>query len=133
MKRFLIFAAALILLLGYYLFPARALSGFVTHADISWQTGLHRHHRHYNQPEKIQKLLHYIRALRPRGNAATDPEALGGNRCKIVFYYQNGQRQIYYLQADRYLSIDAHPWERVNPQQSAKLYRILEEMTSDLP
>lgn len=133
MKRFLIFMAFLCLLLSFNLFRAKAVTGFVTHADVTWQTENHRHHRHYNSPEKIQKLLYYLRALRPKGNADVDPEVLGGNTCKIVLYYQNGQRQIYYQQADRYLSVDSHPWERILPVQAEKLYPLLEEMPSDLP
>jgi len=132
-KRFLIFTAALCLLLTVYFFRAKAVTGFVTHADVTWQSQQHRHHRHYESPEKIQQLLYYLRSLRPKGNAKIDPETLGGNTCKIVLYYQNGQRQIYYQQADRYLSVDAHPWERIIPEQAAKLYLLLEEMPSDLP
>ncbi len=133
MKRFFIFVSVLILLVGYYLFPAKAVSGFVSHADVTWQTEHHRHHRHYNSPEKIQKIMHYLRTLRPKGKADIDPEVLDGNSCKIVLYYQNGQRQVYYQQADQYLSLNSHPWERVQPVQAKKLYRLLEEMPSDLP
>ena len=133
MKRFLTIAVLICFLLGLNLFRARAVTGFVTHADITWQTPHHRHHRHYNSPEKIQKLLYYLRTLRPKGNAGIDPETRGGNICKIVLYYQNGVRQVYYQQDDRYLSIDAHPWERINPVQAEKLYGLLEEMPSDLP
>ena len=133
MKRLIIFGVFLGLFLVHYLFPAKAATGFVTHADITWQTEHHRHHRHYRSPDKIQKLMHYLRTLRPKGKADTDPEILSGNSCKIVLYYQNGQRQVYYQQADQYLSVDAHPWERILPAQAKKLYDLLEEMPGDLP
>lgn len=132
LKRFLIFTAFLCLLAGF-LFRTKATTGFVTHADITWQTEHHRHHRHYRSPDKIQKLLLYLRTLRPKGNAHIDPEVLNGNTCKIVLYYENGEHQIYYQQADRYLSVDAHPWERISQIQAEKLYGLLEEMPSDLP
>lgn len=132
-KRFLIFAFFVCLVLCLNLFRAKAVTGFVTHADVTWQTESHRHHRHYRSPEKIQKLMLYLRTLRPKGNADVDPETLGGNTCKIVLYYQNGQRQIYYQQADRYLSVDSRPWERIPQIQAEKLYPLLEEMPSDLP
>jgi len=132
-RRLLIFTTAFCLLLAGHFFRAKAVTGFVTHADVTWQTEHHRHHRHYNSPEKIQKLLYYLRTLRPKGTADIDPETLGGNTCKIVLYFQGGKRQVYYQQADRYLSINARPWERIQPIQAAKLYSLLEEMPSDLP
>ena len=131
MKRSLIFIVFLCCVLAPQLFRAKAVSGFVDHADVTWQTNGRRYHRHYTAPEKIQKLMYYLRALRPKGKADLDPEILAGTSCKIVLYYQNGYRQIYYLQADRYLSIDAHPWERVRPEQAEKLYPLLDEMPSD--
>ena len=133
MKRLLIFIIVLCVLLAGHFLRARAVSGFVEYADVNWQTEYGRHHRHYTSPEKIQKLLYYLRTLSPKGTATIDPETLSGNICKIVLYFQGGKRQIYYQKADRYLSIDAHPWERVQPVQAAKLYPLLEQMPSDLP
>ena len=132
-KRLLLITMLVCLLLSVHLLRAKAVSGFVSSADVTWKTGSIQHHRHYKSPEKIQKLLHYIRTLRPKGKADIDPEILGGNACKIILYYQNGQRQIYYQRSDRYLSVDAHPWERIKPEQAEKLYPLLEEMPSDLP
>lgn len=133
MKRLLIFITVLCLLLAGHFFRAKAVSGFVEYADVVWQTEHHRHYRHYTSPEKIQKLLYYLRTLRPKGTTDIDPETLSGSICKIVLHFPGGKRQIYYQQSDRYLSIDARPWERVQPIQAAKLYPLLEQMPSDLP
>ena len=133
MKRFFIFLVSVCFLLSLNFFRAKAVTGFVTHADVTWHTESRRYHRHYTSGEKIQKLLYYIRALQPKGNASFDPEILAGTSCKIILYYQTGQRQIYYLQSDRYLSVDAHPWERVRQEQAEKLYPLLDEMNSDFP
>ena len=87
--------------------------------------------RHYTTQEKIEPVLICLRLLNPRGKADVDPERLIGDTYRIVLYRSDGSRCVYHLQADRYLSRDHRPWERVNEKQAQKFYPLLMKMPSD--
>ena len=87
--------------------------------------------RLYHAPRKMEKVLNYLRLLEDQGTADTDPERLAGDRFEITLYYSDGQQGIYRQRGDRYLSKNAHPWKKVDPDQARLLYPMLQAMPSD--
>ena len=87
--------------------------------------------RHYTQPRKIEPILNYLRMLTYHGRPETDPERLAGNAYEITLYYVNGQTSTYRQRADRYLSKDGQPWEKLRPEQAGLLFPLLESTASD--
>lgn len=88
--------------------------------------------RCYTQPHKMESVLNYLRLLKNRGDADTDPERLLGDRFEITLYYSDGRHRIYRQRANRYLSKDSHPWEKIDPDQAQLLYPMLQSMPSDV-
>lgn len=111
--------------------PNESVPRFVTRIDVICHRENTTTLRHYTTQEKIEPVLICLRLLEPKGKADRDPERLIGDTYRIVLYLSNGGRSIYHLQADRYLSRDHHPWERVNEKQAQKLYPLLMRMASD--
>lgn len=88
--------------------------------------------RCYTQPHKMEPVLNYLRLLKYKGQADTDPERLTGDRFEITLYYSNGQSRIYRQRSNRYLSKNAHAWEKIDPEQARLLYPMLQSMPSDV-
>ncbi len=85
----------------------------------------------YTKPEKMETVLYYLRGLNPRGKADTDPERIMGDRFKITVSLSDGSCQIYRQQADRFLSLDSRPWQRIDPKKGALLRPLLQSMPPD--
>lgn len=84
---------------------------------------------HYSQTGKMETILNYLRLLEYDGLPNHDPELLRGDRCRITLRLAGGDRRIYYLLDDRYVSKDLHPWERMVPPQP--LLSLLESLKAD--
>lgn len=89
--------------------------------------------RRYVQPHKISAVLNYLRLLKSGGSANNDPEQLTGSSYEIVLQDAAGRRSIYRQRANRFLSKNAKPWERVSQEQASRLYYLIQAMPSDLP
>lgn len=88
-------------------------------------------HRNYTSEDKMEAMLLYLRLLKSKGPANTDPEELIGPACKIVVTFSNGQSRIYRLRADRFLSTDSGPWQSVDQTHAQELYKLVMLMSSD--
>lgn len=97
----------------------------VTRVDIDCRHAGIRIFRSYTETEQIEAVLDYLRLQRTLGRAETDPERIRGDSYVIEIHSSNGQRHIYRLRADRYLSKDNHPWQRIDPEYSGGLYALL--------
>lgn len=88
--------------------------------------------RHYTQSQKMEAILNYLRSLEYAGKAEVDPELLAGNAYQITVQLSDGSTQVYYQRADRYLSRNCAPWEKIDPEQATLLAPLLQDMQSDL-
>lgn len=79
----------------------------------------------YTNPSKMETLLFYLRGLNPHGTPNTDPERIAGDHYRISISFTDGTRHIYRQQANRFVSVDAHPWQKVDPQKGAMLPLLL--------
>ena len=103
----------------------------VTCMEIRCTDGHQRLERRYTRPEKLQPFLTYLRLLEYRAKAETDTERLRGSQIEIVVYYAEGARRTYRQQANRYLSRDCHPWEKIDPDQAKFLQPLLQAIPGD--
>lgn len=87
--------------------------------------------RTYTNPQKTTPILQYLRLLKSKGFADTDPELLTGARFEIKLHFANGQINHYRQYSNRFLSRNTRAWERVDSQYVQFLYPILEAMPSD--
>lgn len=87
--------------------------------------------RSYTQPEKLEAMLLYLRLLNPKGRAEVNPEEYSGTVSRITVHLSNGKTRIYRMRSDRYLSVDANPWQTIDPERAMDLYPLLLIMDSD--
>lgn len=83
----------------------------------------------YTEPQKMETILYYLRSLEPQGRPDTDPERIMGEAYRICVEYADGGQSIYRQRANRFLSRDAHPWQKIDPQKAAVLRPLLDSMT----
>jgi len=103
----------------------------VTEVDVTRHKGEEVLRWQYTSQDKMEAILLYLRLL-PRGETAqVDPDQVAGDNYEIALHYSNGDRRMYYQHADRYLSVDYKPWEKIEPQDARKLQRLLALMPSD--
>lgn len=73
----------------------------------------------------MEAVLDYLRLQRSQGRADVDPERILGNAYTIEICLSNGQTHIYRQRADRYLSKDNHPWQKIDPDRGSSFYALL--------
>ena len=100
----------------------------VTKISVTDQTGLTRH---YTQPQHMETILYYLRSLDALGKPNTDPERISGEHYHIRLEYADGQTSIYRQRANRFLSRDSHPWQKIPSQRASLLGPILKSMDQD--
>ena len=89
--------------------------------------------RHYNSPEKMEMVLLYIRLLQPLYKPEVDPETVPGDVYEITLHYSDGNSRTYRQKAHRFISSDRHPWQTVDPEHAAGLYKLMQHYSSDPP
>ena len=82
-------------------------------------------HAVYTDATKMETILFYLRHLNPRGHPDTDPERIIGDQYRISISFSDGTRRIYRQQANRFLSVDGHPWKKVDPKKGSLLPLLL--------
>ena len=87
--------------------------------------------RRYESQENMGAILNYLRPLRSLGPADRDPERLAGDVYEIRIWRYDGERDIYRLRSDRYLSKNCEPWQNVVQKQAQRLYPLLLELESE--
>ncbi len=85
--------------------------------------------RQFTQPAKMEAILNYLRLLEYAGIPEGDPEQHIGDTCRITVQLADGSRRIYHLHANRYLSRDFRPWEKVESSQD--LPALLQSLPTD--
>lgn len=102
----------------------------VSKVSVTDQAGLTRH---YTQPQQMETILYYLRSLDAQGKPTTDPERISGEHYQIRLEYADGQVSIYRQRANRFLSRDSHPWQKIPPQQASLLRPILQGLDQGWP
>jgi len=103
----------------------------VTQVEIVFRQEQTTLSRRYTHPQKIQPVLHYLRLLRYKGRAQTDPEKIVGEAFDITLHYSGGGQKIYRQRANRYLSKNGHAWERIDPDHARYLRSLILAIPSD--
>lgn len=110
-----------------------ALTRVVTHIDIVSQQENVTVARHYNDQNKMKSVLLYLRLLRPLYTPEEDPDTINGDVYEITLHYSDGQEKTYRQKAHRYISMDRRPWQTVDPDHAAGLYKLMQHYPSDPP
>lgn len=87
----------------------------------------------FSDPEKMQKILFYLRRISPYGMPADDPEQSAGSDFYITLRYSDNTQKTYQQRDDRFMRIDSGPWKRIDPKEAVMLSQILGTMESDEP
>ena len=86
----------------------------------------------YEDEEKIQALLQYLRCWESTGDPETDPEELDLDSYRIDVVLSDGSREVYYQQGSGYFSKRCGRWQCLEEAQGQQLVRLLHTMPTDL-
>lgn len=103
----------------------------VVRVDVVGNTGSSILEKTYTHQEKMEAILNYLRLIKQRGPADSDPEQFAGESYTITLHLSDGSKQIYRQHANRFLSKDAQPWRNIDPEHAGFLYPLLQAMPSD--
>lgn len=89
-------------------------------------------HRKYENPDKMDIILHYLYTLEPENGTVTeDPDQFGGDCCKITIKLSHGESRVYRQQGEGYLSVDSHKWQKIPKSQGKLLFHLVNHIESD--
>ena len=103
----------------------------VVRVDVVGNTGSNILEKTYTHQEKIEAILNYLRLIKQRGPADSDPEQFLGESYTITLHLSDGSKQVYRQHANRFLSKDSRPWRNIDPEHAGFLYPLLQAMPSD--
>lgn len=87
--------------------------------------------RHYSDPDKVHRVLYYLRKSHTMGYAKRDPERILGDSSRIELRLSTGDSRVYRQRADRYLSVDCCRWKNIDESWGRRLYYLLLLIPSD--
>ena len=131
MKRWLIIFAATLVLLGCGVKQPQAVPKLVQSITVVARHGDQVDRRFFNTDEKMQVLLHHIRAIGLRDTPDVDPETIGGAVIEITLSFSDGTFKAYTHKGDRYFREDNGPWKQIAPEKVQGLYQLLMLMEDD--
>lgn len=111
--------------------PRQAESRLVTGIHVQAADELQLLERSYTDPQKMETVLYYLRALTDRQPVSADPERYCGRKFRIDLAYSDGTTRQVFQQADRFISESFGPWQAVDQTKAAFLYALLQSMPSD--
>ena len=111
--------------------PQTQKSRLVTEMSVQVQQEDGALFRHYTDPQKMETVLCYLRALPGRTHSCPDPERYAGPQYRIQLHYSDGSTGYIFQHADRFLSRDFHPWQEVDSGHAAFLLPLLQSMEND--
>lgn len=85
----------------------------------------------FTDPEKMQKILYYLRKISPYGTPSDDPEQVQSSDFYITLCYSDNTKKVYQQRDDRFMRVDGGPWKRIDPKRAVMLSRILGTLDSD--
>ncbi|MBE6917223.1 MAG: hypothetical protein E7470_04900 [Ruminococcaceae bacterium] len=103
----------------------------VTQIDVRYQKDRIVSEGSFFEPEKMQKILYYLRSISPYGTPAEDPAQIQGSDFFITLRYSDNTQKVYQQRDNRFMRIDSGPWKRIDPKRAIMLSQILDTMDSD--
>lgn len=88
-------------------------------------------YRRYTDPQKMETVLSYLRALQGHAHCCSTPERYAGPRYRIELYYSDGSTCYIFQHADRFLSREFQPWQEINTKHAAFLLPLIKSMPGD--
>ena len=85
----------------------------------------------YEDQEKMQQILDYLRWIDPYGTPAEDPEEQRGEEFLIELHYSDGTTKTYHQRCDRYLRVGEKPWKKIAPERGRELRELLESLNRE--
>ena len=131
MKRFFILLAAALLLIGCTAKHQQVPPKLVKSITVVARHGDRADRRYFATDEKMQVLLHHIRAIGIRDTPDVDPDAIAAPVIEITVAFTDGTFKAYIHKADRYFREDQGPWKEIAPEKTQGLYQLLSMMESD--
>ena len=104
----------------------------VTKIHVSYENGPIRTQQTFTQEEKIDKILNYLRGIRPYGKPEQDPETVQGSLYRIILYHSDGYQKHYLQKSDRFMKIEDGKWEKIDSGKAKALGNLLGRMESDV-
>lgn len=133
MKRFLIFMAAILLLV--MLSGCRAEKPeplrVVTQVDVACDRGYQIMRRQYTKPEKVSMVLNYLRLQKNLGPPNVDPDLILGNRMQIDVTLSDGTHRLYYQHSGVFLSEMNQKWHEIDPKLASNFDFRLQMIPTD--
>ncbi len=113
MRKFCILFLCVCLCLSHV--SAQGEERIVTRVEVRYDPGDRPLFRQYTAQDKMAAILSYLRLCKFDGMPTDNPEDHTGSRCQIALTLADGGSRTYYLHAERYLSKDGRPWEKIRP------------------
>lgn len=111
--------------------PKNSECRLVTGIHVQAIQGQQRLERDYTDPQKMEVILSYLRALKNKTPALSDPERYAGRRYRIRLQYSDGTSRQIFQRADRFLSENLGPWQEVEGNKAIFLFPLLKSLPGD--
>ena len=125
---------SVLLFLNGCAFPAEgytAPSRIVSSVDIRCQRSSGAISRHYEKPEKVEAVLHYVRMLNPNGPTELTQDDLENDFYQITVHLQDGGTRTHQQRGDTFAALHRRYWGRIDRSVGLRLGHILTLLPSD--
>ena len=111
--------------------PVITPPALVTRVQVTVYTQKDVLRRTYTSPQKMENVLYLLRQFDPYGKSDRDPELLSGRRFIVQIERSDGSVRIHRIIADRYYSVDARRWQKIEPHHCSELFFLVIHQKSD--
>ena len=132
MKLGILILSMILLLSGCRRKESQVTFPLVTEITVRYENGFIQGELHYNEDDKMQLILTYLRLLNPYGQPPEDPETADGTLFEIILTHADGTHTIYQQKSDQYLKTGQSPWLCIQPQKAVELSVLLGYLEEDV-
>lgn len=111
--------------------PQTPKSRLVTEMTVEVQLQQETLCRRYTDPQKMETILSYLRAMEGQIHRCSTPERYAGPRYRMELHYTDGSTSYIFQHADRFLSRDFQPWLEINRNHAAFLLPLIKSLPGD--
>ena len=87
-------------------------------------------HRYYDTPDKMRKVLHYIRNVSGGFNAQTDPSD-SSRTIRITTVHNDDTQKVYLQKENQYFQTGNEGWTQIDPELGASFWEWIRQIPSD--
>ena len=109
----------------------RVPSRIVSSVDVHCQRSSGAISRHYEKPEKVEAVLHYVRMLEPNGPTKLTEDDLKNDFYRITVHLQDGGTRTHRQRGDTFAALHRRYWGRIDRSVGLRLGHILTLLPSD--